>query len=87
MYLSTSLTEFFGSIHEILNQPENQIAVALWHRGRLDQPLAQVARRVGIGDVVAGDLEAELRGGQRVGGKLDGAEERHDRGADSPYAS
>ena len=58
-------------------QAQDQIALLLHRRRRIDRFLADVAGRVGVGNVIAHHLQADLHRPQRVAAKLDRAEKTH----------
>ena len=72
------MVDVLNDARDLDAQAERQIAELLHRRGREDHPLADEARRVGVGNVVADDVQADLHRLQRVARHLDGAEERHD---------
>ena len=56
---------------------QQQVAVLLRRRGSDLHLLVDVARRVGVGNVLAHDLQANVVGQQGIAGHLDGTEQRH----------
>jgi hypothetical protein len=58
-------------------QPQQQVAQPLRRRRREIDLRAGIARRVDVGDVLAGDLKTDRLRLQRITGQLERAKERH----------
>ena len=57
--------------------PSTRVPIFWPGGGRVIDRLADVAGRIRVGDILPGDLQADLGGLQRVASELDGVEERH----------
>ena len=77
---SRSCTNLIQLLHDAVDQharAENQVAVHLHRRRHEDRFLPHVAGRVGVGNIIAHHVQANLHGLQRVAAHLNRAEETH----------